>query len=90
MTNPLNPRHGGSEGGGPPSWGAREGAGPFSGSREASLRADPATERGSNPVARSMTNPFWGGVTRSSLFGNRKGLDLSAAPGSRGSVPAIQ
>ena len=49
----LNPRQGGSEGGEPPSWGAREGAGPLCGSREASFRADAATERGSNPVARS-------------------------------------
>ena len=29
------------------------GTGPLSGSREASFRADPATECGSNPIARS-------------------------------------
>src|SRR5262245_10261083 len=39
----------------PFSWGAHEGAGPLSGSREASFRAEPATECGSNPIARSKS-----------------------------------
>jgi len=37
----------------PLSWGACEGVGPLRRSREASFRADPATECGSNPIARS-------------------------------------
>ena len=45
---------GDSERGVPLSWGACEGAGPLCRSREASFRADPATERGSNPAARSI------------------------------------
>ena len=36
------------------SWGAHEGACPLCGSREASFRAEPATEGGSNPLARSI------------------------------------
>ena len=43
---------GDSERGEPLSWGAHEGAGPLRGSREASFRAEPATEGGSNPLAR--------------------------------------
>jgi hypothetical protein len=52
----LNPRQGGSEGGEPPSWGAHEGVDPLSGSREAGFKADPATECGSNPIARSINS----------------------------------
>ena len=44
---------GDSERGAPLSWGECEGAGPLSKSREASFRADPAMECGSNPIARS-------------------------------------
>jgi len=33
---------------------AREGAGPLAGAGEASFRAEPATERGLNPVPRSI------------------------------------
>ena len=46
----IEPATGGSEGGVPPSWGAYEGAGPLRRSREAGFRAEPARERGSNPV----------------------------------------
>lgn len=44
---------GDSERGAPLSWGECEGAGPLSKSREASFRADPAMECGSNLIARS-------------------------------------
>jgi len=36
--------------------GSMRGAGPLCRSREASFRADPATERGSNPAARSKAD----------------------------------
>ena len=50
---------GDSERGAPLSWGACEGAGPLSRSREAGFRADPAMECGSNPIARSKPKPHF-------------------------------
>ena len=56
----FEPATGGFEGGVPPSRGdttrseRARGRGPLAGAGEASPRAEPATERGSNPVSRSI------------------------------------
>ena len=42
------------EGGAPPSWGDTRGLAPSVGVGEAGFRAEPATECGSNPIARSI------------------------------------
>ncbi len=56
------------ERGEPLSWGACEGAGPLCRSWEAGFRADPATECGSNPIARSnIFNHFAHGPPRNSF-----------------------